>query len=227
MEEKESKFSGIFSSLKKIIFTEEFISADQNAAMDEPKEGAQNIQNVVNTKSINAATTSNVSNAKMVEKMYALFESINKPGVDFFELWNAAEAMGGANAINLQNAFTTFKVVGLTKEAAIASGQNYVAELQQKLNEDIAKKQEQKQIILNNTTSSKTNLQQQKNQLEIQLQSITTQLAEVNNKLLVLESNHQPQIVEIDTKIVEGKNALQTVVGEINTVIEVLKNSVN
>jgi hypothetical protein len=32
---------------------------------------------------------------------------MNKPGVDFFEVWNAAVEMGGANANNLKSAFTS------------------------------------------------------------------------------------------------------------------------
>jgi hypothetical protein len=224
---EENKFGGLFSGLKKMIFTEEYINADVNHVTTTTPSTSNTPQPSPSPVSIQTNTiTANFGNDEMVKKIYELFESINKPGVDFFELWNAAEAMGGSNAVNLQNAFTSFKVLGLTKDAAIASGQNYIAELQQKLNEDIARKQDQRQALMQSIANNNTNLQQQKASLENQIKTLTQQLADTNQQISKIDAEAAPQITAIDSKINAGKNALQVVVSEIKNVIGIVQNNV-
>jgi hypothetical protein len=230
-DEKEKGFGGIFSGLKKMIFTEDYIESTQNVNTtiksnsfgEDPR--SSNSAAAINT---NTSITSNVVAPKeMVEKIYGLLENINKPGIDFFELWNAAEAMGGINATNIQNAFTTLKVLGLTKETLLSSGNGYVQELQEKINADIKSKQDDKNNMLLLQKNEKTQLQADKGNLEKQIQDLNKALSETNSKLGNIESKFAPQISAIETKIQVGSTALNMVTSEMKTVLETIKSSIN
>jgi hypothetical protein len=224
-EQKETKFGGLFGSLKKMVFTEDYLEAAQpSAAINTIPTTPPKTEFV---KANSGIVTSNIASDEMVNKIYSLFESINKPGIDFFELWNAAEAMGGTTAINLQNAFTSFKVLGLDKNTVLQSGENYIAELQSKLGQDIQQKENQKQALIANGQSEKKALQNKKQELEEQLAQISNQLAATNKELNVIDTNQQVEIQKLETKIVMGKNALNTVVNEISGVMQTIKTSVN
>src|SRR5690606_34394652 len=79
---------------------------------------------------------------EMKLKVYAILEKLNEQGVDFFEVWNAAAAMGKVEEHTLKAAYTSLKFVdsSLSKEKLIATGTNYA----NKLKDTIAKESEQK-----------------------------------------------------------------------------------
>jgi hypothetical protein len=234
-DEEKGKFSGLFGSLKKMVFTDDYLeSKEPEMSAPTPKPVVPNFNTTFNPAPIavpNSNTagvvTTNMASNEMIAKIYDLFESINKPGVDFFELWNAAEAMGGPTAVNLQNAFTSFKILGLDKPAVISSGENYVAELQNKLGADIQRKTTDKNDLIAKLQNEKNTLQNDKQNLEAQVQALNTQLADTNNKLNQIDASYQTELQIIDKKIVMGKNALNTVVNQINNVIQIIKTSVN
>jgi hypothetical protein len=228
------KFGGLLGSLKKMVFTEDYLESNTTAEAPKVEAPMPSISKPIipqNTIVANAGgtgiATTNMASDEMIAKIYDLFESINKPGVDFFELWNAAEAMGGPTAINLQNAFTSFKVLGLDKNTLINSGENYVAELQSKLGDDIMRKSSDKDVMVAKLQNEKAQLQAAKNDLENQIKVLNTQLVETTNKLNQIDAGYQDELLAIDKKIQMGKNALNTVVSQITTVIQTIKTSVN
>ena len=219
-------FTGIFKGLKKMVFTEDYLEAknppEKSPAVPEAKftPSSPVTSNLHQT----GLPASNVADEEMVKKIYTLLESMNKAGVDFFELWNAAEAMGGSNISNLQNAFTTFKILGLTKERILQTGEEYCAELRSLLNSDIEKKRAQKESLTQGLASEKQKLQRDKLELENKQKLITDQLAETTTRLGQIDAEYQPKINEVDHKMHAGVNALNVVVGRINTVLEIVKN---
>ncbi len=234
----ESKFGGLLSGLKKMVFTEEYIDSTtqpvvSNNNSDKPANTSftpiPNEKVAVSTSQPSniGIVTTNVASNEMVDKIHSLLESMNKPGVDFFELWNAAEAMGGANTTNLQNAFTTLKVLGLDKQTVLTTGQNYVAELQEKLGADINRKTAEKDSLNNKLSTEKLNLQNNKKQLEQSIAEMQTKLSETNNQLNAIDNNYQTELSSIDAKIKVGTNALNTVVNQINTVLQTVQTSIN
>lgn len=226
-DEKKTGFSGIFSGLKKMVFTEDYLDSantdkenKQTAAPASSKTSAP----VANNGGI---ITTNIASDDMVQKIYSLFETMNKPGIDFFELWNAAEAMGGVTVNNLQNAFTTLKVLGLDKDTVLNTGEAYCTELQNRLNADIQKKKDEKDNIALALQNEKKQLERDKQDFENKIQLLSSQLTETTTKLNQLDSKYSPQIQGIETKIQSGVNALNVVVSEIKSVLITVKSNIN
>lgn len=227
-DDKKTGFSGIFKGLKKMVFTEDYLETGQPeqtkpAATTAKSTGASNFS-PNNTAGI---ITTNVASDDMVQKIYSLLETMNKPGIDFFELWNAAEAMGGANAANLQNAFTTLKILGLEKASVLSSGEIYCVELQTKLNADVQKKKDEREALNVALQNEKQQLQREKQDIENKIQLLSSQLTETTTKLNQVDSKYTPQIQDIEGKIQSGVNALNVVVAKIKGVLETVKTSIN
>lgn len=221
-DENKKGYSGIFSGLKKMVFTDDYLETNKEKAMPASAPASKTEKSTVKEGII----TTNIASDEMVQKIYSLVENINKPGIDFFELWNAAEAMGGVNAANLQNAFTTLKVLGLTKETVMRTGEEYCAELQRKLDTDIEKKKEEKESLKLSLEHEKQQLERDRQDLENKIKLLTSQLAETSQKLGQLESKYMPGIEGIETKIQSGVNALNVVVGEMKAALEIVKTNI-
>jgi prefoldin subunit 5 len=225
-DEKTSKFSGIFSGLKKMVFTEDYLETDKPELTKETK-AAPAPTTFKSEPNATGIITTNVASAEMVQKVYALLQNINKPGVDFFELWNAAEAMGGITVTNLQNAFTTLKVLGLDKMTVLNTGESYCSELQDKLNVDIQKKKDEKESLSLSLQKEKQELQRDKQDMENKIRLLTAQLDETTTKLNEVDSKYSPQIQNIESRIQTGVSALNVVVSEIKKVLETVKANIN
>jgi hypothetical protein len=226
-DEKKTGFSGIFSGLKKMVFTEDYLETG-NTDKENKQTAAPASSKTSAPVAINAGIiTTNIASDDMVQKIYSLFETMNKPGIDFFELWNAAEAMGGVTVNNLQNAFTTLKVLGLDKDTVLNTGEAYCTELQNRLNADIQKKKDEKESIALALQNEKKQLERDKQDFENKIQLLSSQLTETNTKLNQLDSKYTPQIQSIETKIQSGVNALNVVVSEIKSVLITVKSNIN
>lgn len=226
-DEKKTGFSGIFSGLKKMVFTEDYLETG-NTDKDNKQTAATNSSKTANPISNNTGIiTTNIASDDMVQKIYSLFETMNKPGIDFFELWNAAEAMGGVTVNNLQNAFTTLKVLGLDKDTVLNTGEAYCTELQNRLNTDIQKKKDEKESISLALQNEKKQLERDKQDFENKIQLLSSQLTETTTKLNQLDSKYTPQIQGIEAKIQSGVNALNVVVSEIKSVLITVKSNIN
>lgn len=225
-DENKKGFSGIFTGLKKMVFTEDYLENDKPAEIknSNPPSILAPVHTVLNNSGI---ITTNVASEDMVQKIYSLLETMNKAGIDFFELWNAAEAMGGANVTNLQNAFTTLKILGLDKSTVLNTGEAYCGELQSKLDIDIQKKRDEREAMNKALQNEKQQLQRDKQDLENKLQLLSSQLTQTTTKLNEVDAKYAPQIQSIEIKIQSGVSALNVVVAEIKSVLEILKTNVN
>ncbi len=96
------KFGNIFKRIGSLVFTEEYLQT-QNPADNKPE--VKDVKTALNSQPpaapqntggnfFNAGTANN----DMIKKVYSLLGSINKPGIDFMELWDAVEAMGGTKS---------------------------------------------------------------------------------------------------------------------------------
>lgn len=226
-DETKGGFSGIFTGLKKMVFTPDYLETSTAPRSLNADSKAPETQFTPQSMPTPGIITTNVAPDDMVKKIHALLENMNKPGVDFFELWNAAEAMGGANVTNLQNAFTTFKVLGLNKNTVINTGEAYCEELQSKLNQDIQKKRDEREAMSKTLQNEKQQLQRQQQDLENKIKLLSAELVETVTKLNEVDSKYAPQILGIETKITNGVSALNVVVAQIKTVIETVKTNIN
>lgn len=224
--ERESRFGGIIGGLRRLIFTDEPpeeiakpIPAPTPAAKVEP-------QPVIPISVVPVSVDKSIDEKELVKKIYQLFESINKPGVDFFELWNAVEAMGGPTPANIQNAFTTLRVLGLTKDNLLLSGRDYIREIDDKINQDIASKQQEKNQLVQQLQHEKSSLQSKSADLEQKIALLQKELQDVKSQLAQVDSKYAQPIAVINDKINVGNSALRIVTHEINLVINTIEGTI-
>ncbi|MCS4167019.1 hypothetical protein HS960_24145 [Sphingobacterium paramultivorum] len=165
---------------------------------------------------------------EMKLKVYAILEKLNEQGVDFFEVWNAAAAMGKVEENTLKAAYTSLKFVdsSLTKDKLVATGTNYA----NKLKETIAKESEQKQAEKKKTEQDRT---MEIANLNTEIKTITENIAKLQDDLqkkqVALEQineKYEPRIKDIEQKINIGNAAVDEVVTEINTALQMINQSI-
>lgn len=165
---------------------------------------------------------------EMKLKVYAILEKLNEQGVDFFEVWNAAAAMGKVEENTLKAAYTSLKFVdsSLTKDKLVATGTNYA----NKLKETIAKESEQKQAEKKKTEQDRT---MEIANLNTEIKTITENIAKLQDDLqkkqVALEQineKYEPRIKDIEQKINIGNAAVDEVVTEINTALRMINQSI-
>jgi hypothetical protein len=227
------KFGNIFKRIGSLVFTEEYLQTE-NPADNKPE--VKDVKTALNSQFpaapqntggnfFNAGTANN----DMIKKVYSLLGSINKPGIDFMELWDAVEAMGGTTPQNINNAFVALKIASgntLSKQLLLSSGNEYGNELKRKLELDINEKVEQKNTLLYEKKERKESLTSEIQQLTDQMQKLQATLLQKQNELNQIETTYLPRVHDIDTKILGGENAVKTVYGEIQKMLSIIENTV-
>ncbi|WP_312746307.1 hypothetical protein [Sphingobacterium multivorum] len=165
---------------------------------------------------------------EMKLKVYAILEKLNEQGVDFFEVWNAAAAMGKVEENTLKAAYTSLKFVdsSLTKDKLVVTGTNYA----NKLKETIAKESEQKQADMKKTEQDRT---MEIANLNTEIKTITENIAKLQDDLQKkqlalgqINEKYEPRIKDIEQKIKIGNAAVDEVVTEINTALRMINQSI-
>ncbi|MCW3465885.1 hypothetical protein [Chitinophaga nivalis] len=233
-EEKEKKSSGILSSLKKLIFEDapepEAVTPNPSVAPVIPanKATAPATPPPLPVQPANTveAPVSDVKQMKL--KVLEMLEKLNEPGIDFFEVWNAAAEMGNVDASTLKAAFTSLKYVdkSLNKEKLTSSAQRYVAALQKVIDRETSQKQQQQQTLQQNLVQEKASLSGEIAQLEKQLETLREQLRKKETDLKEINSKYEPQLREIDSKIAIGNSAVAEVVKDIQHALQLIESSI-
>jgi hypothetical protein len=166
---------------------------------------------------------------EMKLRIYQLLESMNNPGVDFFEVWNAATEMGGANTANIKAAFTSLKFAdkSLNKEKLLASGRGYINGLKSVLEKESAKRLEEKKFLEQQKEQVRTSLATEITQLEQQIVSLQQQLEARKSDRSGLEEKYEPQIREIEEKIEMGQGSVNGVLNEMQQVLDLINKEIN
>ncbi|SEW51808.1 hypothetical protein [Chitinophaga arvensicola] len=232
-EEKEKNSFGILKSLKKLIFEdgpepEAVTPAKPVAAAPEVKVA---VADRTTPPPLPPEATGNapVMDVKQMKvKVLEMLEKLNEPGVDFFEVWNAAAEMGNVNEGTLKAAFTSLKYVDktLTKEKLSTSGERYATELQKVIDRESSQKEQQKQTIEQNLVKEKANLTEEISQLERQLAQLQQQLGEKQIYLKEINSKYEPQLRDIDSKIAVGKTAVAEVISDIRNALNLIDSNI-
>ncbi|OJV55289.1 MAG: hypothetical protein BGO31_20345 [Bacteroidetes bacterium 43-16] len=234
-EENDKRFGGILGGLKRLIFNDA-----PGPVSPKPEEVAKTVTPVreeqpappapapapVSNFTESSHEQSSIDEQELIQKIYQLFESINKPGVDFFELWNAAEKMGGPTPVNIQNAYTTLSILGLSKEMAMKTGREYLQEIDQKIKADVQSKQQEKDHLVLQLQQEKASLQSKESELEKQILNLQKALQDTKAQLTQVDSKYTKPIFILDDKMRVGLSALAIVNKEINAVLNTVEHSV-
>lgn len=231
--ENDKRFGGILGGLKRLIFNDVAgnVNARPEVTRPEPKQEETPVTAAPDTLPKSTftapdAAASTIDEQELIQKIYQLFESINKPGVDFFELWNAAEKMGGPTPVNIQNAFTTLSILGLSKELALKTGREYLQEIDQKIKSDIQSKQQEKDHLVLQLQQEKASLQSKEADLEKQILNLQKALQDTKAQLNQVDSKYTKPIFILDDKMRVGMSALAIVNKEIAAVLNTVEHSV-
>ena len=226
--QKKSGFGGIFSGITRVIMKEEYLQqihesseeeADSNNNVQETKSSPSHSQTSGSLTSPQSGTEVDV----MIKKIYAAFENMNQPGIDFLELWNAVEAMGGISEQNFVQAFKVLNIGAgntLTVDGILASGQNYIEGLKHQIEDGINAKKIERQKLVDQLKTDKDSLTAETYKLSVQIQEMQKTLLEKQQKLAQLDASYSSPIAVIDQKINVGTIALGQVLGQLQSAID-------
>jgi len=225
MSNENSTFGGIFSKLGKLVFTDDYLNENapppDEKVMPTQTNGATTIVSANNANQASPAY-SGTPKQEILAKVRNLVASMNKPGIDFLELWNAAEAMGSISDNTVQNAFVALKIASgntLTKANVLSTGESYCAELKSALDNDVNEKIKSKNKLSEAKNNSRNSLSNEITELNNKIVEMQNVLKEKNLKLQNIDADFDPKLQEIDQKINNGKQAVDAVVAEMQQVL--------
>ena len=221
---------GILRGLKRILFTSEPGDAPVPEAAPESKPAPAIIPSDKPVFSPEPTGDDKGENLKEMKlRIYQVLESLNKPGCDFFEVWNASVEMGGANSNNIKAAYTSLKYADktLTKDKLLDTGAYYISSLSKILDSETVKRQQEKDKLLSQKEEEKTSLTKEINELEQQLLAIQKKLADKKTQREGINQKYQPQVESIEQKITAGNQSVNGVINEMQEVISIIQKEIN
>lgn len=236
--------SGILNSLKKLIFEDDQTSSAPQSPSPAPAAPTQEKLNTP-TPTYTSVTppvatgktpppipiTANDGSTDLKEmklKVYAILEKLNEQGVDFFEVWNAAAAMGKVEENTLKAAYTSLKFVdsSLSKEKLVATGTNYANKLKETIAKESDQKQEEKKRTEQDQTMEIANLNSEIKALTENITKLQDDLQKKQVALGQINEKYEPKIKEIEQKIAIGNAAVGEVITEINNALHMINQSI-
>ncbi len=220
---------GILRGLKKIIFSSDDAEIKQAPQVNDSKNKAPAAETFVEpTKTVaSAETTAGTNDMKL--RVYQLLEKMNKPGCDFFEVWNAAAEMGGVNGTNIKAAYTSLRFADptLNRNKLDETGNFYMAELRKILDTETAKRQEEKTRLEKEKEQQKANLSAEINKLEQEIAVLNEKLEKRKTERQHIDENYEPQLINIEGKIREGGLSVNAVLAEMQQVKQIIQQVIN
>lgn len=232
-EEPANNSFGILRSLKKLIFEdspEPFVPELKQTVTPAPAKTGEVVTNNPQTNLTQNTSDLPPADVKQMKlKVLEILERINEPGLDFFEVWNAAAEMGSVNAGSIKAAFTSLKYVDKTldKDKLVRTGENYAAELQKVIDKESNQKQLQKESIEQNQVAEKASLTAEIQRLEQNMEELRERLGARQKELKEINNKYEPQLKDIDAKIAIGKTAVAEVITDIKNALNIIQTNIN
>lgn len=228
-ESNENFGTGILKGLKKVLFHSHHV--EENNSSPQPLQPSDNHMKQTNPDLTvkEEGTLDAVDTREMKLRVYQLLENLNKPGIDFFEVWNAAVEMGGANSSNIKSAFTSLKYAdkSLTKARLIESGQAYVKDLSAVIETESKKRAEEKNKLDREMEEVKSKLDAEIVSIEQQIYSLQQRLADKKSERENIHSKYDPRIADINKKIIAGRQSVNIVLAEMQQVLDIINKDLN
>lgn len=230
-EETAKNSFGILNSLKKLIFEDSTETTDDLQDKPQPPiKAAEPVTNQAQTNLKENVTVIGVTDVKQMKvKVLGILERMNEPGLDFFEVWNAAAEMGSIDATTIKAAFTSLKYVekDLNKQKLLVTGRNYATELKKVIDQESSQKQQQKQTIENNLVDEKDSLVSEIKSIEQNIADLKTKLQAKEQDLKSINAKYDPQLKDIDQKIALGNAAVNEVITDIEKALNIIETNIN
>lgn len=153
-------------------------------------------------------------------KAYQLLESMNQPGVDFLEVWNATSENGGP--AGLRAAFNALKFADktLTREKVITTGRFYIDGLQKALQSDLERKAAQQRDLQEEKNRQREALGQEVASLEKQIADLQSRLLQKREALADMDSRYEPRLRELQQKMDSGKRTIEGMLRQMQALLQ-------
>ena len=157
------------------------------------------------------------------------FESLNQPGYDFFEFFQAILSGGGVDnpqmyimAMTMGSAMDKTN----TKDKLLSTADYYLNELNKLYQQNVSGGTQKKNDLINQKDNENKSLTDDLANLTSQLSAITVQIDSKKNQLSLIDSKYQPLINEIDSKLRANDIAKENVIGNITKVKTGINNNI-
>jgi len=223
--------NGILRGLKKILFTSDVVEPVKPQPQVQPSKGAvpASVPPPSSPGPVFNVAPPAESTQDMKLKVYQLLESMNKPGIDFFEVWNAATEMGGANAGNIKAAFTSLRYADttLSKAKLLETGNFYKNGLRSTLDSETQKRQEEKTRLDKEKDQLKTSLVSEIAALEQQIAGLQEKLQVKKEESNTINQRYEPKLQDIDNRINAGQQSVNSVIADMEQVLNIIQQEIN
>lgn len=148
------------------------------------------------------------------------FDSLNQPGYDFYEFYQAVMNAGVDNPQIYQMAFMmgTGMDKTITKDKLIEQSNFYVTEITKVYNEYVAKGNAKKQETIDLKTNENQSLVGELDLMRQQMEALKTQIADREHKLQAIDGKYGPKLQEIEGKLAANDMAKNKVIQSIEQV---------
>lgn len=163
----------------------------------------------------------------IVEMYESGFESLNKPGYDFYEFFKAIKAVGSNDPQVYKMALTMAQSTdtNVTKSSLLDEADFYINEIEKVHKKYLEQGNSKKEGILNAAKTKKENLSSEIISLEKKLMEIQNQISSKKNDLQSLDIDLVSDVSEIDQKITANDVAKSKILSTIVSVVDGIKHN--
>jgi hypothetical protein len=222
---QDSTGKGFLQGLKRILFNDATPASNQSPQSPTVHHQQATVASETTTTHYDGSTVK----ADIRQKILQLLDARNKQGIDFLEVWRAAQDMGGVSATNVKMAFASLKHADpqLNKERLVQTATAYITELETAFAQESAKREAEKHALLQQRTQAQASLQNTIADLEKQIALLTQTLEARKREWQQLQQVHDPNLDSLDAKIRFGREAMDSVVQEIKQVVTIIQQELN
>ncbi len=164
----------------------------------------------------------------IIEMYESGFESLNKPGYDFYEFFKAIKAVGSNDPSVYKMAFTMAQGVdsNVSKNSLLTQADFYIKEIEKVHKQYQNQGNSKKSKILSTQKNRKDTLSTEISDLEKKLIEIQNQISVKKDLLQSVDADMVSEVSEIDQKIVANDKARSKILETISAVVEGIKNNI-
>ncbi len=204
----------LFSGLKKLLFKDADDDTQPPAPATQPAP-ANAQQSVAQQPTVSSGS----ADASTREKAYQMLERINQPGVDFMEIWNAAEESGGVSQVKAVFNALKYADKSLTKEKVVSTGRHYITALQDALAADLQKKAAQRRQLEDEKSAQRKTLSDTIGDMERQIAALQEKLSAQRATLAELDAQYEPKLRDLQARTEGGKTAIEELLQQMSAVL--------
>ena len=148
------------------------------------------------------------------------FDSLNQPGYDFYEFFQAVMNAGADNPQIYQMAFMMGSGMDktITKDKLVEQSNFYIAEINKVYNEYVSKGNAKKQETIDQKTNENQSLVGELDLMRQQMEALKTQIQDREMKLQAIDGKYGPKLQEIEGKLAANDMAKNKIIQSIEQV---------